>query len=333
MAGAVADRRARGRAQRELERLRAALRHLDGRRRVEARRAHDQLPPPPPASLSSNERVSTLRRAHEPEGHAGRRCEEPGSVGRLHVDHAAARREHARRVLVRGVVEDGPCRQHERRLDLRGRPIRVALAQQRGRSRDRGGGHARSRPRAVAAGDRRDDVDPGRGDVGLERERVRRRAARRERRDQPRVGRDLLLLVVVHRERQLTARDGRLLRQADADQVGDRQRAQLAVVDRLRIARVALREDDAERARARSRPTARAEVHCGPSCTSTSAPARPPPQVLETASGIPAFHAGRDLIRGIRGGAERGEVGRHGAGPGDSEPRRRRSARRWSPRP
>ncbi len=31
--------------------------------------------------------------------------------------------------------------------------------------------------------------------------------------------------------------------------------------------------------------------HCGPSCTSASAPARPPPHVLLTASGTPAFQA------------------------------------------
>ena len=216
-----------------------------------------QVPAPPPASLSSSERVSRVAGPQEPERDAGGLREEARRVGRLHVDHAAARGEHARRVLVRGVVEDGPRRQHERRLDLRGRPGRMALAQQRRRAGDRGRRHARARPGAVAARDRRDDVDAGRRDVGLERERVRRGAARRERRDQARVGRDLLARDVVDRERELAAGGGRLLREARADQVGHGQRALLVVGDRGRIARGALRVDDAERARGDGRVGAR----------------------------------------------------------------------------
>ena len=68
-----------------------------------------QAPPPPPASLRSTDCDSEAR-AHEPERDARGRCEEARRICGLHVDHAAALREHARRVLVRGVVEDGPRR-------------------------------------------------------------------------------------------------------------------------------------------------------------------------------------------------------------------------------
>ena len=149
--------------------------------------------------------LDRLARPQQPEADARGRREQAGGICGLHVDHAAARGEHARQVLVRGVVEDGPRRQHERGLDLRRRPRGVALVQQRRRAGHGRGRHARARPGAVAARDRRDDVDAGRRDVGLERQRVRRRPTRGERGDQPGVRGDLLVRLVVERERELPA--------------------------------------------------------------------------------------------------------------------------------
>ena len=161
----------------------------------------DHVPASPPASLSSSDRVSACagRRSpnETPDGDANR----PGASAACTSIMPPPAASTLVGFLCAVSLKTGPSRQHERRLDLRRRPVGMALAQERGRAGDGGGGHARARPRAVAARDRRDDVDAGRSHVRLERERVGRRAARRERRDQPGVGRDLLARLVVDRER------------------------------------------------------------------------------------------------------------------------------------
>ncbi len=190
--------------------------------------------------------------------------------------------------------------------------------QECGRTRHRGSRHARARPGAVAARDRRDDVDTGRRDVGLERQRVRSRPARGERCDQPGIRGDLLARGVVERERELTAGRGRLLGEARTDQIGDRERALLAIGDPGRVARHALDVDDAQGTHgqravgARSR-AARAQLHEHERTRAASTAVGPDDQRNARLPGV------RDLLGRVGGGAERREVDGHRPGPEHAE--------------
>ena len=106
----------------------------------------------------------------EPERDIGGRGEDERRVRSLKVDQPAAlaRREHLS--AVRRVRVDRPAGQHERRLDLRRRPGRVPLEQQRRAAGDMRRRHARSAEAVPAARNGRVDVDAGRADVRFETE-------------------------------------------------------------------------------------------------------------------------------------------------------------------
>ena len=193
----------------------------------------------------------------------------------------------------------------------------MPLAQERGRSGDRGRGHARARPGAVAARDRRDDVDAGRGDVGLERERVRApgRATRRTRSGPswPRSASSRASSTESVSSPPAAAACWARRAPTRSDTVSVRM---LAVVDRDRIAGLALGEDDAERAgrdrrlgarapcsaaraaRARARPRGRRR-------RSPATPQRDPGVPARTGSASASFDAAPKAARSPG----------HGAGP------------------
>ena len=178
--------------------------------------------------------------------------------------------------------------------------------------------HARPRPRAVAARDRRDDVDAGRRDVGLERQRVRRRPARGERGDQPGVGRDLLVRLVVERERELPAGDCGLLGEASADQIGHGQRALLGVRRRDRIARGVLDVDDAESTSGERLVGApgravQPELHEHEGAGATAA------AIGCDDEGHARLPGAGNLLGGVGGSAEGSQVGGHGTGAEHTE--------------
>ncbi len=318
VAGAVADRGAGRRSKREGQALLAALGQLDRGRPLEAL-GGDRPGASAVARVAQLDRpLDRLARPQEPEADARRRSEQAGRICGLHIDHAAARGQHARQVLVRGVVEDRPCRQHERGLDLRRRPRGMALVQQRRRAGHGRGRHARARPGAVAAGDRRDDVDAGRRNVRLERQRVRRRPTRGERGDQPGVRGDLLVRLVVERERELTAGDCRLLGEAGADQIGHGQRALLGVGRRDRIACGVLDVDDAEGTRGERLVGApgravRTELHEHERARATAA------AIGRDDHGHAGLPSAGDLFGSVGGSAEGSQVGGHGAGAEHAE--------------
>ena len=132
-----------------------------------------------------------LRRAltKQPEREPGRRGEDQRLVRARKVDEptALAARRHLGRPVRAG--EDGRPGQHERGLDLRDRPARMALLEERGRPGDVRGGHARSAPlgpRPLASRNRREHAHAGRAHVRLHLQRDRRRPAGGEARDHAR---------------------------------------------------------------------------------------------------------------------------------------------------
>ena len=138
-------------------------------------RATPQVPAPPPASAEEDGARPGLPACEQAERERCGLHEDERPIRACERDDAAAleaRAGDARPAL--GRVGSGL---DERRLELIDRPDGVPLPQQRSCARDVRRGHARTRElRPATSGDRREDVDSGCGDIGLQAVRDRRRS-------------------------------------------------------------------------------------------------------------------------------------------------------------
>ena len=150
----VAEPRAGGLEQCEQQLRRAARGHVD-RRGSREPGCRDRPHPASGARVAQLDRhLVGRRRPDQAEVRARIVRQERRRVGGRHVDQARADDERHRDDGACGIGVRRPGRQLERGADVGGRPVRMALQQQRRRARDRRRGHAGAVPDRVAARDR-----------------------------------------------------------------------------------------------------------------------------------------------------------------------------------